>query len=119
MRIWSMLALGCLLSLSAVGPAGAHALLESASPAVGGSVAEPPGEVVLRFSGAIEAGFSRIELHDAAGGLVAGPAAVAGGPGELRLVLPVLAPGEYQVVWHVTSIDGHMTQGRFGFRVGK
>jgi copper resistance protein C len=29
-----------------------------------------------------------------------------------------LAPGVYQVQWHVISVDTHRTQGNFSFTVG-
>ena len=117
MRTGLILAFWCLLALP--GAARAHALLESATPAVGSTLVAAPKEVLLRFSGAIEAGFSRIELHDAAGSLVATAPAEGAGLGALRVALPELGPGQYEVIWHVTSIDGHMTQGRFRFWVGK
>jgi copper resistance protein C len=31
--------------------------------------------------------------------------------------LPRLPPGTYTVVWHVTSVDTHKTEGRFDFTV--
>ena len=35
----------------------------------------------------------------------------------LESASPAVGPGDHQVVRHVTSIDGHMTQGRFRFGV--
>ena len=35
----------------------------------------------------------------------------------LRASLQPLEPGIYTVVWRVLSVDGHVTEGRFTFRV--
>jgi CopC domain len=37
----------------------------------------------------------------------------------MRLSVGTLAPGNYTVSWHVTSVDTHKTQGSFSFTVGK
>jgi methionine-rich copper-binding protein CopC len=33
------------------------------------------------------------------------------------VTLPPLAPGTYTVIWRVLSVDSHITEGRFTFRV--
>jgi methionine-rich copper-binding protein CopC len=33
------------------------------------------------------------------------------------VTLPQLAPGTYTVIWRVLSVDSHITEGRFMFRV--
>ena len=35
----------------------------------------------------------------------------------LQIGLKPLAPGDYRVEWHATSVDTHKTQGAFGFTV--
>ena len=35
----------------------------------------------------------------------------------LRVSLPPLHPGMYRVVWRVLSVDSHVTEGQFAFRV--
>jgi methionine-rich copper-binding protein CopC len=35
----------------------------------------------------------------------------------LRVSLETLAPGQYRVEWRVVSVDTHVTQGDFAFRV--
>jgi methionine-rich copper-binding protein CopC len=37
----------------------------------------------------------------------------------MHLSVGILAPGNYTVKWHVTSVDTHKTQGSFSFTVGK
>ena len=98
----------------------AHAHLDHASPAVGGTVAQPPKEVSLWFTEALEAKFSTIEVRDAQNAAVhAGPATLArGNTAQLRVPLKALPPGTYKVIWRVLSVDTHRTQGDFTFRVG-
>ena len=97
-----------------------HAHLDHASPAVGSMVAQPPEEVSLWFTEALEAKFSTIEVRDAQGRPVqAGPATLArGNTAQLRVPLKLLPPGTYKVIWRVLSVDTHRTQGDFTFRVG-
>ena len=99
--------------------AGAHAMLDHASPAVGSAVAAAPKEVVLSFTEKLEPKFSSIEVRDAQGAAVqAGKAALGGSPTELRIALKPLPPGTYKVIWRVLSVDTHRTNGSFTFRVG-
>jgi hypothetical protein len=35
----------------------------------------------------------------------------------LIIQLPKLPPGTYTVIWHVTSVDTHKTEGNFKFTV--
>jgi len=47
-----------------------------------------------------------------------GTAHSAGNDGkDLAVGLNKLAPGKYTVIWHVTSVDTHKTEGRFDFTV--
>lgn len=98
----------------------AHAHLDHASPAVGSAVAQPPKEVSLWFTEALEAKFSTIEVHDAQGRPAqAGPATLArDNTAQLRVPLKPLSPGTYRVIWRVLSVDTHRTRGDFTFHVG-
>lgn len=98
----------------------AHARLDHASPAVGSTVTQPPTEISLWFTEALEAKFSTIEVRDAQGrSMQAGPATLArGNTAQLRVPLKPLPPGTYKVIWRVLSVDTHRTQGDFTFRVG-
>lgn len=114
--------LGGAVALAAVlviGSAVAHALLENASPPVGGAVPASPPELVITFSEAVEPLFSTIEVHDANGVRVDSgkPHAAPDDARKLMLRLPRLPPGTYTVVWRVTSVDTHKTEGRFDFTV--
>lgn len=100
-------------------PAFAHAFLESALPRVGSTIPAAPAEVQLSFTQGIEPAFSRIDVQDSAGASVdAGAAhAVAGDNTKFAVPIKSLPAGTYTVVWHVTSVDTHKTQGKFHFSV--
>ena len=104
--------------LSDAGPAFAHALLQSAVPPVGGTVA-PPAEIRLTFSEGVEPKFSGVALTGAGGAVPVGPASVAPDDDKVMIVKlgQTLAPGTYTVKWHAVSVDTHHTQGTFDFTV--
>ena len=108
--------------LLATGPAAAaHGALVSSDPAGGSSLERAPGAVTLRFSERPDPGLSTVRLLDSGGRVVAGGPArpVAGRPQELRLPVAGLPAGGYTVSWRIVSaVDGHRTDGVFGFGVG-
>jgi methionine-rich copper-binding protein CopC len=97
----------------------AHAFLEHADPAVGSSVQTSPSEVQIRFTENIEPTVSSIQVFDASGKEVdkrdlhldRSDHAV------LHISLPPLGVGTYKVTWRVVSVDTHVTNGNFTFRV--
>jgi methionine-rich copper-binding protein CopC len=107
------------LALLASPPAFAHAVYEHASPAAGSEVKSAPQAVTITFSEAVEPAFSKIEVKDANGARVDdGAVHSAGNDGrDLAVGLKKLAPGRYSVIWHVTSVDTHKTEGRYDFTV--
>jgi methionine-rich copper-binding protein CopC len=103
----------------ACAPALAHANLVEASPREGSEVSKPPERVELRFSEPVDAEFdpvvvrapdgARVDTHDARVD-----------PEDARVVLADLErvpEGSYTVEWRVTSIDGHVVEGRYDFAV--
>jgi copper resistance protein C len=101
-------------------PALAHALLEHASPPVGGRVATAPAALDLSFTEGVVPRFSSVSVLGASGQAVrTGPPRVGKDRRDLVVKLPPLAPGQYTVVWRVTSEDTHRTEGRFSFTVGR
>lgn len=111
------LALAVLL-LGAAG-AGAHAFLDRADPRVGSTVRTPPTQVRLWFTESLEPAFSSVQVVNEGGQRIdkgdgqVDPAS----PALLRISLPPLAPGTYKVIWRVLSVDTHVTEGDFMFRV--
>jgi methionine-rich copper-binding protein CopC len=100
-------------------PVFAHAFLERASPPVGGEVAVSPPQIALTFTEGVEPSFSTIEIHDSQGTLVVTdkPRTVSDDSRKLVVDVPMLHTGKYTVIWHVTSVDTHKTEGRFQFTV--
>ena len=95
----------CLLALGAAA-AGAHGVLDRTDPRAGVSVKSAPSQVRLWFTGALEPAYSRVQVLDAAGQRAL-----------LRVSVPPLGPGAYRVVWRVLSVDSHVTEGQFSFRI--
>jgi methionine-rich copper-binding protein CopC len=105
--------------LLGAGAAWGHAFLERADPRVGSTVKSPPSQVRVWFTEALEPAFSTVEVVNERGERVdRGPAHVdAGSPALLQVPLKPLGPGTYRVKWRVLSVDTHVTEGDFTFRV--
>jgi methionine-rich copper-binding protein CopC len=112
-------AMAGLLLLAIANPVWAHAFLEKASPPVGSQSPVSPAELTLRFTEPVEPLFCAIQLLGPSGAAieVAAPKPIENAQG-LVVALPKLQAGTYTVVWHVTSVDTHKTEGRFQFSVG-
>ena len=96
----------------------AHAQLEKAAPAVGGTVAGP-SEIRLTFSEGIEPKFSKVSLSGPAGAVPLVAAKTESG-NQAVLIVPISKPlpaGAYKVHWQAVSVDTHHTQGTFEFTV--
>ena len=108
-----------LLLLAIVGDGGAHGLLERAEPRAGSTARVSPRVVRLWFAGAIEPGYSRIEVLDAGGNRVdlKDSAVDATSRTLLTVSLPPLPAGRYRVLWRVLSVDSHLTDGELTFSV--
>ena len=98
---------------------GAHAFLDRADPRVGSTVRTPPAQVRLWFTESLEPAFSSAQVVNEAGERVdrgngqVDPANLA----LLSVALQPLPPGTYKVIWRVLSVDSHVTEGDFTFRV--
>ncbi len=96
----------------------AHAQLEKATPAVGGTVASAR-EIRLEFSEGVEPRFTGVTLTGPGGAVPLG-AAKTEPSNQAVLIVPIskpLAAGAYTVRWHAVSVDTHHTQGTFEFTV--
>ena len=96
----------------------AHAQLERATPAVGGTVAAP-SEIRLEFSEGVEPKFSKISVTGPVGAVSLG-AAKTEPSNQAVLIVPISKPlsaGAYKVHWQAVSVDTHHTQGTFEFTV--
>lgn len=97
----------------------AHSFLERADPRPGSTVRTAPAEVRLRFTERLEPAFSTVRVTDEKGRRVdRGEAHMEPGvPRQLRVPLEPLGPGRYAVHWRVLSVDSHVVEGDFTFRV--
>lgn len=97
----------------------AHAFLQQAEPGVGSTVQSSPNEVKIRFTEKIEPAGSKIQVFAESGKEVdkgdVHPAR--SDPALLIVSLPKLGTGTYKVVWRVISIDTHVAEGTFTFRI--
>ena len=97
----------------------AHSGLQRAEPPVESKLRRPPSEVKLYFNERLEPAYSAIRVKDDNGAQVdrqdshVDPS----NPLLLRATLQPLEHGAYTVIWRVLSVDGHVTEGRFTFRV--
>lgn len=101
-------------------PAYAHALLQKAVPAVGAEVSPGPAILQLHFSEGIELAFSGVAIAMADGMAITPRSLTLDPADDATLVVSLsapLAPGRYEVAWHVVSVDTHKTQGHYGFTV--
>jgi copper resistance protein C len=98
----------------------AHAFVDHAAPRVGATVSSAPPEVRIWFNQELEPAYSQVKVLNAAGAQVdkSDARVDATDPALLRVSLEALGPGVYKVVWRVISVDAHVTEGDFTFRVG-
>jgi len=114
---------GLVLALAAWAPGAGVALghsgLQRAEPPVESTLKRPPKELKLYFSERLEPAYSRARVEDGQGARVDRDDSRVdrSNPLLLRVTLPPLAPGTYTVIWRVLSVDSHITEGRFMFRV--
>ena len=97
----------------------AHAQLEKATPAVGGTVASA-SEIRLEFSEGVEPKFTKVTLTGPGGSAVPLGVAKTEPSNQAVLIVPItkaLAAGAYTVHWQAVSVDTHHTQGTFEFTV--
>lgn len=117
------LAVAGVVALLALVPAtaGAHATLESTTPARGASLHEPPAQIVLHFNEAVEGNFGAIRVFDGRGERVdAGNAFHPDGEGsDLAVkVKPGLKDGTYTATYRIVSADSHPIAGGYTFSIG-
>ena len=95
----------------------AHANLERAEPGPGSALDQPPRQLQLFFSEAVDSSFSRVQLLNAQRDAVdrADSHVAPNDPRSLVVSLPDQLPnGVYTVAWRTLSaVDGHTVNGAF------
>lgn len=96
-----------------------HSGLQRAEPPVESTLKRPPKEVKLYFSERLESAYSTVRVENGQGARVDRDDSHVdrANPFLLRVTVSPLAQGVYTVVWRVLSVDSHITEGRFTFRV--
>ena len=119
---WLTLVLVVSVSLAALPrQAGAHAFLESSTPAANTVLPSAPQSVTLRFTEPLETSYSRADLYDGSGAEVSGAnVAIGPDPRLMTVTLPSgLGNGTYSLLWRTLStVDGHTAQGYLPFTIG-
>ena len=98
----------------------AHAFLVRAEPRVGSKVNKVPTEVRIWFGETVQASVSSIQVFDVSGNQVDRKDMHSDRANRAVLcvsLLPALTPGSYKVIWRVTSMDTHLTDGNFHFQI--
>jgi methionine-rich copper-binding protein CopC len=98
----------------------AHAFLIRAEPRVGSKVNKAPTEVRVWFSETVQASVSSIQVFDVSGKQVDKRDTHSDGANRAILcisLIPTLTAGTYKVIWRVTSMDTHVTDGDFHFQI--
>jgi methionine-rich copper-binding protein CopC len=98
-------------------PAFAHAIIVSALPAAGSTIAGPDIDLIFTFNVRIDASRSKLTLT-APDGSTSDVAIVPNdSPAVLAGHLTGLQAGAYSVRWQVLATDGHITRGDVNFTV--
>jgi len=98
----------------------AHAKYERSDPGRRSVVARSPDEIKIWFSEQLEPAYSTIVVKTKAGDPVTDEKAFVAddGTGKLLILkLPKLEPGKYSVFYRVLSVDGHIVDSKFKFRI--
>jgi methionine-rich copper-binding protein CopC len=105
--------------LAAASAAFGHAVVVESTPRDGAELAVAPGNVELRFNVRIEPALARASLKSGSGRPVPLEldATASAQSNRIRVSLPPLAPGAYELRYQVLATDGHTTQGLLRFRI--
>jgi copper resistance protein C len=119
LRLMALLGLSAALLLFWCAPVLAHAGIVDRQPDDGVNLKQVPEEVRIRFNEPVEAEFSPLEVYNSEGRRVdrADAGVDPDNPRVVRTSLEDLSEGTYTVQYRITSIDGHVLDGEYDFRV--
>jgi copper resistance protein C len=98
----------------------AHAHLKTPVPADKAVIDSSPQNLTLTFTEDVEPAFSGVEVLNVQNQPMAVEKAKLNDKKHDQLIVPISKPlpsGNYQVNWHVLSVDGHKTKGSYAFSV--
>jgi copper transport protein len=108
------------LFLVTAGTVAGHSQYLASAPAANAILADPPSDVSITLSEAVQPGTAAIRVTDANGSRVGmGPTNVSGTDARIISIgLEAIGPGVFTVAWSATSaVDGHFSSGSFSFAV--
>lgn len=109
-----------LVMLGVPARAEAHAAMERADPGPRAVVTQPPAVIRLWFSEPVEQEFAHVVIESDGGLHVQGVGKPHVDPADRTLLvvpIPQLPPGTYRVRYKVLSVDGHVVDWGYSFRV--
>lgn len=97
----------------------AHASLIKSDPPRRATLSESPSKIQLWFNEEIETAYATVTVVDMNDQVVsrAAPEKVTDDPKSITLALPELEAGAYKVQFRVLSIDGHVVDSNYSFRI--
>lgn len=116
----SFLKLLILIAMLAASPAAfSHAKYVSTNPAPRSVVTRSPESIRILFTQQLEPTYSTIVVKSSNGLLVSANKAVVDPTNNKRLILslPHLKPGKYTVIYKILSLDGHVIDSSYKFRI--
>ena len=118
MRSRLLILLSLVVALLAPQVAYGHSELDTATPGPDEEVVGSPAEIVTTWTQDLDMSRTLMSVRNASGEVVAEDPVLGEDPRELRLALPDLAPGEYEVRWTSFSAeDAELFRGRYSFTV--
>ncbi len=117
-QLWARL-FAALLFLFSSANVMAHAQYERSDPGRRSIVTRPPEVIKIWFSEQLEPAYSNIIIKNKKGEQITEEKAVVDSEDTklLSLKLPKLVPGKYTVFYKVLSVDGHVVDSKFKFKV--
>lgn len=118
-NVFLMVLMIAMLFLFPVKPVFAHATLIKSDPPRRAALTESPKHVQLWFNEEIESNYALITVLDSDGNSVSDekPASVPDDLKSVVLAMPEIGPGSYTVEYRVLSIDGHVVESNYSFRI--
>lgn len=107
---------GCMAASFAAVRAEAHAILETSTPPINGTIKAGASDAELRYNSRIDRARSRLLLIRQDRSQAVMPISPDGPPDVIRCHLNLPA-GHYTLRWQVLATDGHITRGDVSFTV--
>lgn len=117
-QLWLTVFAGLILLASSFN-AFAHAQYERSDPGRRAIIARSPQVIKIWFSEQLEPAYSTIVVKDSEGlSMTENLATLDSDDSKLLILkLPTLAPGKYTVFYKVLSVDGHVVDAKFNFKI--